>query len=92
MTKHEKELVRNLIKSIEMNTTDLWVDSLEYTVEAIVYQDIDTVNDCEEEVTEDNFDIDCDGHVLCPSKMNQDNKFTGSDISKIISQLKTIIK
>ena len=70
-----ENLVKTLIKTIEDNTTTMWVDSLEFTLECVALEDCEQVNE--------------GGDIThSPEKMNLDNRFTGGAISDLISKIK----
>ena len=72
-------LVLELIKQLELNTTTLWVDSLENTLECVVLETLPKVNDNAS---------DEEGNVHSYDKIPQGNQFTGDRIGVLIKRIK----
>ena len=77
-----KQKVLKLIELIEHNTTDMWVDNLEYTGECILLEDY---NSKDMRLPEDEMSHDKDSESKC-----QDNyQFTGRELYSLIQELKS---
>lgn len=74
-----ENLVLELIKQIELNTTTLWVDSLENTLECVVLENVSKVND---DASGE------EGNVHSYDKIPQGNLFTGDRIGVLIERIK----
>lgn len=72
------ELVLELIKELELNTTTMWVDSLEFTLPCVVIENTILNDDPSNE----------EGNVHSYDKIPQGNKFTGDRIGVLIERIK----
>tara|TARA_B100001123_G_C15305108_1_gene1022389 strand:- start:756 stop:1034 length:279 start_codon:yes stop_codon:yes gene_type:complete len=86
-----KDKVLELIELMDRNYSLLWLDNLDYTVECIVAENINPINEGKEEITSDNFDCDIDGHVHNPDKIPQGNHFDGDRIFTLVDELKDLL-
>lgn len=74
-----KQKVLKLIELIEHNTTDMWVDNLEYTGECILLEDYNSKD----------MRVD-DEYGEGGETKHQDNyQFTGRELSRLIQELKS---
>jgi len=73
--------IRNDLHSVMLrNTTDMWVDSLEYTLECVVLESVDMECMGEDENDPDNYDHH-------PDKLPEDKSFNGGDIYFLLQLL-----
>ena len=70
--------VSKLLELIERNTTTLWVDNLEYTVECALLED----------VSSDNMRIPEHGPDPDETKCQENYQFNGNEIVKLINEVK----